>query len=247
MGTPYISVVMSYHNRANLLRTTLESYDYFYGGIRDKTEYIDRRTKYPRNPCVPYNMAAKMARGHYLNLTNPENAHMGPIISDSLNRAGEKKYLVYGCLNLRGVPSDYYDLRNNLGVYVDPDPRNAWYQHSLTRNRLLHFCSVISRKEFLSFGGFDELLADGSGYDDNDLIQTVVDADFEIETIDSLYCAHQAHSRDWDQQSTMDNFKLIKEKWGFFPIESWIVGKEKSQLMEARKKSGTFLFSIITN
>ena len=40
MGTPYISVVMSYHNRANLLRTTLESYDYFYGGIRDKIEIV---------------------------------------------------------------------------------------------------------------------------------------------------------------------------------------------------------------
>jgi len=270
-----ISIVMAYHNRADLLRTTLESYELLYSDIKDsieivivddssddreeltavladfsfefKTDYLDRKDKAIRNPCVPYNMAIKMAEGEYVNLTNPENAHLGHIVQDALARACEDKYLIYACMNLKVKPEDYASLKGHLGRYVEPDPSQAWYQHSKYSNRLLHFCSVINRKRLLDIGGFDERLADGSGYDDNDLIQTVVGSGMEIENIDYPYCAHQPHSRNWDQDSTMYNLTIIKDKWGFFPISAWRLGAEAKQLEEKRARGGAvndFIFKV---
>ena len=174
MSEPTISIIMSYNNRPRQLRTTLESYEHHYGNIRDKleiviiddssnnpfeltdmikdfsfnfkTKYLDRKSKYPRNPCVPYNIAAKMASGDYLNITNPENAHIEPIIDDALIRASEEKYIVYACISLVVLPRNYAQLKENVGVYVDTNPDTLWYQHSKYSNRLLHFCSIINRK-----------------------------------------------------------------------------------------------------
>lgn len=273
MSKPKFSIVMSYHNRDDLLRTTLESYSFYYEDIKDEieivivddssddtgalasvlkdfdfkfqTSYIDRKRKYPRNPCVPYNIAARLATGDFLNLTNPENAHMGPILKDAKGRVSAGKYVVYACLNLKGKPGNYAELKGHLGVYVEPDPSASWYQHSRYNNRLLHFCTFIKREDFIRIGGFDEVLSDGSGYDDNDLIQTVVKNDLKVEAVDSLYCAHQPHSRNWDQESTFKNLGVMREKWGFLPIDKWKVGKEKEQLDEARSKSsGAFLFKV---
>lgn len=273
MNAPAISVVMSYHNRANLLRTTLESYEYYYSDIREdleivivddssdepeelisvlrdfnfefKTEYIDRKSKSPRNPCVPYNIAAGMASGEYLNLTNPENAHMGPILKDAMGKLVKDDYLVYGCMNLRGAPEYYSDLVGNLGNYVEPEPMAAWYQHSKLNNRLLHFCSVINREKFLEIGGFDNSFSDGSGYDDNDLIQSIVSAGLRINPVDSPYCAHQPHARNWDQESTFVNLEVIKNKWGFFPIDKWEFGNELAQLRQREgARDNSFLFKV---
>jgi len=262
---PVVSVVMGYHNRASLLRRTLESYEHHYSDIRDqielvivddgsanrdelpallqefkfkfKTYRLDRPGAGSRNPCIAYNKAADMASGDLINLTNPENIHLGPIIKDAIGLAKEGTYLVYACLSLNRSPKKYSDLPRNLSRYVDGNVIDCWYQHSVYNNRLLHFCTFIERGEFEKIGRFDERFAGGSGYDDNDLAQTIVSRGIKINYRDEIYCAHQPHERNWDQESTFKNLGVICEKWGFFPIEKWKVDQEQSQL-EAAALSG---------
>ena len=273
MKNKKLSIVMAYHNRPVHLRNTLESYSELYNDIKDdfeiiivddsseyeddllevvadfnldiKTKYIDRIDKEVRNPCVPYNIAISMASGDYVNLTNPENAHIKPILKHALDHMNHGKYLVYGCLNLRTCPPSYKDLMTNLKIYTYQNLEQAWYQHSRFKNRLLHFCTVINRDELIKIGGFDERFADGSGYDDNDLIQTIVSNDILVDTVDDYYCGHQDHARSWDEKSTMYNYRILHEKWGCFPISSWEKGREKEQLEEAaRVKTRLIQFGV---
>ena len=182
-----------------------------------------------------------MSSGEIIHLTNPENCHMEPIIIDAIDRFTPDQYLVYACINLKDLPNSYEDLSENLSGMINEDL--PWYQHSAFNNRLLHFCTFISKYKFDEIGGFDNIYSDGSGYDDNDLIQSVVSSGLKVVNVDELYCAHQPHSRNWDHESTIKNFQLICDKWGFPPVSLWRSGQEKDQMTKASQEhTKTFIF-----
>jgi glycosyltransferase involved in cell wall biosynthesis len=218
-----ISVIMGYFERPLHLKNTLDSYDHFYSGAdlefevvivddssRDpselqdlvtrydfpiRTEYLDRRSMTVRNPGPVMNRAAELARAPVLALTNPENLHCGPVLTDSLERVAENTYVVYACRTLKVRPDSFEEALLDIDAVTNWSEAKGWYQHGRLNNRLLHFMSLIRKDDFLGMGGFDSVYDGGVGYEDNDLAEQIFHRGFRIVTVDQPFVAHQDHSR----------------------------------------------------
>lgn len=244
-----ISVVMAYHDRPDHLKNTLDSYNYFYkdldfeviviedtskdagkscakvlskSGIPFKHECIDRSHKEYRNPGVLYNRAVEIADGEVIHITNPENLHLGPILSHCLDHITDDNYIVYACRTLRLLPPSFHTALSAIEDMTNWDEANGWYQHSQIYNRLLHFASVIKKDTYIRIGGFDPRFDDGVGYEDNDFIRRVKDKCLDVITFDDPLAAHQSHDRGhWSGKGLMKNCELYQEIWSEAPIEHW--------------------------
>jgi hypothetical protein len=128
------------------------------------------------NPVKLYNKAAEQARGDYLILTSPEIKHLTNVLSGLDRHFEEDKdaYVVCACKE-----------------------RHGWLQHTRYNNRMLHFCSAISKENYIKLGGFDENYSKGISYDDDDFLMKVKHAGLRIVCDDSMVTEHQEHSRDY--------------------------------------------------
>lgn len=92
-----------------------------------------------------------------------------------------------------------------------------WFQHSVHNNRRLHWCSVISKKNYLKVGGFDKTYSSFCGYDDDDFRETIIKSGIEIVVRDDLICVHQEHERTHQKDTTKQNEAgrtYFNQKWG---------------------------------
>lgn len=241
---PDISVIMAYFQRPLQLRNTLESYRHFYGSdldyevvivddssykhqelldllkefedIKFVTEYVDRKSRQVRGPGVVMNRAAELASSPILALTNPENLHLGPVLTDAVATVKRGAYRVYACRTLREIPRKFEFVRRDPESFTDKGVMNGWYVHSKHYPRQLHFMSAIHAEDWRMIGGFDPEFDNGCGYDDDDLVESIKHAGLNIEIIDDPHVAHQWHARQhWDfRNATAKNFELFKTKWG---------------------------------
>lgn len=244
-----ISVVMSYYKRPEHLKVTLESYNYFYkdldfeviviedscgdsgkeckqvlseSGIQFKHEVIDRSGQKYRNPGSLWNRGVEIATGDIIHITNPENLHVGPILTHCLDYITRDNYLVYACRTLKIQPYSFEQTLINLDEMTNWGEAMGWYQHSVIYNRLLHFASVISKDLFLSIGGFDSRFNNGVGYEDNDFIMRIKSKNINVLTFDEPFAAHQMHDRGhWKGEGIRINYEVYKSIWGESVIEHW--------------------------
>ena len=96
---------------------------------------------------VAYNIAFKNSSGDFLVVTNPECYHTINILGefDKLFEENKNCYIICAC------------------EAVNPDKTHfSWYQHSIHMNRMLHFCTAISKRNWLRTNGFCEALAGGT-------------------------------------------------------------------------------------
>ena len=225
-----ISVLMPYYDRAKQLEATLESYEAYYRDVdyevilvEDRKNLLDdhmhddlldtlhRHNKIHNNlvvntsykgyaPGAHYNLAAKLARGDTLVLTNPEIRHTCKILP---YLEGKDVYEVCACLAL------------NADGSVE-----QWYQHSAYNPRCLHFCSAISADTYAKVGGFDTDFFEGWGYDDNSFVEQVRRAGIPILQRDDLLTHHLHHDRSYNMDPDTLNALLEKNrekyvsKWG---------------------------------
>lgn len=244
-----ISVLMSYYRRPDHLRNTLESYRHHYsdmdievvvvedtpddggkacgrvlseGGIPYQHITVNRSDKTYRNPGVLCNKAAELAKYEVLHLTNPENMHMGPILSHCVDYIKPDNYLVYGCRSLRTLPSSFTSARACIEDMTYWEECDGWYQHSVIHNRLLHFATVISKDLYFSVGGFDPRFDDGVGYEDNDFIRRIKSKNIPVLTFDEPYAAHQVHERGhWNGDGSLVNQAVYRDIWGENAVKHW--------------------------
>ena len=130
-------------------------------------------------------------------------------------------YLVFGCRTLKSIPESFSAYLGQPETYVDTSFAQGWYQHSRHRPALLHFCSAITKGDFLKYGGFDPIYDNGAGYEDNDLVEQIVGRRMTIHVIDRPFVAHQWHLRP-DNDAMLDiltrrNWELFRLKWGYDP------------------------------
>ena len=71
--------------------------------------------------------------------------------------------------------------------------RKIWLQHSKIINRGLYWCAVISKKQYNSVGGLDEIYAEGFGREDVDFVRTLRKNGVEIIARDDALVIHQNH------------------------------------------------------
>jgi len=234
------SFILPYHKRAEQLTCTLTSFmelyqdrdDYEVIIIEDMKNWQDPsehaalvrviasfpniffthviRTDESWNPAPAFNQGAKVARGQYLVISNPECVHKTNIL-EGLDHAFTQDpdcYVVCACLSVQEFNLSPKEVQTKPGV---------WFQHSVHRNILCYFCSVISRENYGQIEGFDEGYNRGMCFDDDDFRNTVVAAGIPIIARDDLIVVHLNHNKSKPKnyfELHQINKAYYESKWG---------------------------------
>lgn len=142
------------------------------------------------NPAHKYNLGFAGSKGKFIVLSSPEIKHESDVLG-GFDKALEED------------PNAYYVCACQA---VDGDKPPIWYQHSIHRNVLFHFCSVMSQENFIKIGMFDEAYCAGIGFDDEDLVYRLIQNGIKICPKDDLLVTHIEHSREY-----MSNYKDLIE------------------------------------
>lgn len=140
---------------------------------------------YSYNSSRPYNLAVQTkAAGEFIILSNPECMHKDNILKglDEEFSKNLNAYVVCACESI-----------NLDGSFVQ------WYQHSVHSNRNLHFCTAISKANYLKSGGFNEDYCLGLSYEDNEWLKRVKRDGYRIVVRDDLLVSHIEHSRSYNR------------------------------------------------
>lgn len=230
-----ISIVMSYYNRLDQFRFTLETMcksqardfeivcvDDFSDSDHDPRlcakEFPQLNLKIVRmwdinpnrwyiNPCVPYNHAFRHSVGDVIIIQNPECCHIGDVISHTATNINDQVYLSYHCWS--ATKDQLPDLRSHQPISYEPRPKGMWYNHEIHRAESYHFCTAITRKNLQTLNGFDERFAHGLDYDDNEFIWRVKNLGLNIQYVADPHVVHQPHPKFFTQaNATVNNEQL---------------------------------------
>lgn len=169
---------------------------------------ISNKEKKWINPCVPFNIGFYESSGDVIIIQNPECLHLFDMIKYIKESINENKYMVFSCFseeknktndicNLAYDNKTYIEnIKNIVNVDIKKNyntGERCWYQHSIYKNRDLHFCSAIMKLDLDELGGFDERFYNGIGKDDKEFMLRIKRKGMEIIRIDSLFVIHQFH------------------------------------------------------
>lgn len=221
-----ISIVMSYYNRLALLRHTLKTIsqsaftDVEVVIVDDYSNKENQLTSIPKefpslnfqiiqmaslsksktyfNPCVPYNVGFRASKGDKILIQNPECCHVGDVLTYVNNNVTNENYLSFHCYG-----SDKADLElihKGKPISTDkPQPTKArWYNHKTIRPVGYHFASAISRENLKKLNGFDERMALGHSYDDDEFLQRIKFLNLNIEFVEDPFVIHQFHGKSFN-------------------------------------------------
>lgn len=208
-----ISVVMTYFARKALLDLTLKSItqsivkDFEIIIVDDgspeplvcnqaRVIRIDPENKWWHNPCIPYNIGFKEAKGDIIVIQNPECFHHNDVLLYAKNNTKPNIYLSFACYAIN--PQQTIDFKRGVCPEFEHKmfggkEKNGWYNHSGHYNRGLHFCSSITRGDLDALGGFDERYANGVSFDDDAFIREIKRRDMDVQIIDEPFVIHQYH------------------------------------------------------
>ena len=172
---------------------------------------VNVKDKWWTNPCIPYNMGFNEARGDMVLIQNPECYHSGNILKYVSENVKNNVYLNFACYSLSEVMTEYL---NNVYMSASMNMWNInnseWYNHSIHKPTMLHFCSAIMKKDLDKIGGFDEKYATGLAFDDNDFLLKIQRQGMEIRIIDNPFVYHQYHMPT-DYHTRWDLYKKNQE------------------------------------
>lgn len=217
---PIYSFVMPYIDRIPQLWNTLISYNHWYGHRHDweiiivqdqkctasdrtllRQVVIDMPVKIVErcnnvdmdefNPSRLFNAGVAEATGTFIVLTSPEIFHNVDILSgfDDEFARNHNAYIVCACQELVNYCRARIERIEDMGGH-----RRRWFQHSRHRPANYHWCSALSKENFLSIGGFDEEFAPGYCFDDDSWRQRVVEFGLPVVIRDNLLVLHQQHA-----------------------------------------------------
>jgi glycosyltransferase involved in cell wall biosynthesis len=218
-----ISIIMTFWNRKTQLSNTLKSIEQYGHKIpiiiiddastdgedihcfeNDLTRVVTLKDKKWINPCIPFNTGFAMATTDIVLIQNAECIHVGDIIGHALANARENVYLNYSALAVNQELTEKITKGDNIKEVIAPHIErnvnqegsmgNGWYNHPRYRAVMYHFCSAIMRSDLYDLGGFDERYADGSGYDDDELLHRIQQKRMNIEMIEYPFVVHQHHA-----------------------------------------------------
>lgn len=216
-----VSIVTAYNNRKQLFIKTLESIkksqfkDIEVIVVDDGSspehrlenilhEYpflklirLENKDKWYVNPCIPYNIGFKEAKGDIIIIQNPECYHFHDVITYAVENLTKDGYFSFSCYSLDKNSTDNIDsiLDKNFIVNksISFDGDKGWYNHGYYRPVEYHFCSAIHRENLIDLGGFDERYAEGIAFDDNEILVRIKRKGLKVKIIDSHTVLHQWH------------------------------------------------------
>lgn len=212
-------VLIPYYKRAGYLHNTLVSYQHFYANrndvqlviveddknFKDSVEhralikvietfrsrlnifYLRDTNEGIYNPAPLFNLAARKTKSELIILTNPECFHTVDVFA-GLDKEDPNHYILCGVQNYKRCKLWIEKFEDFEGV------EHQWYQHSIHRNASLHFCSMISRKNWEMIGGFDDRFKYGVAYEDVYFMCRVIEK-FKVPIVkrDDLKVIHMDH------------------------------------------------------
>ena len=151
-------------------------------------------------PAKKYNLGFKNSSGQFIVLSSPEVFHEVNILSgfDEEFNINPNSYVVCACeAVIFDKPSiDTFDEYKNGRFF-------RWYQHSKLINRLLHFCTALSRENYVRIGGFDERYSSGIAYEDDNFRQRILINGIPCVLRDDLLTIHIEHERGYLEQNQL--------------------------------------------
>jgi len=229
-----LSIVSAYHNRKRQLINTLETIKK--SSEVDNTEFIvvddcsdeneriedlqerfsflkvvrlEKKDKWYHNPCVPFNIGIKEAKGDVIILQNPECLHLGDILKYIRENINDTNYLTFSTYainqektqrisNLDFQEQNIYDkIKTEIGEFkmigFTQEGEEAWYNHSFCRPSYYHFVSAMTKKNMDELGGFDERYAEGHAFDDDELLLRIRLMNLKLEIVNEPIAVHQWH------------------------------------------------------
>lgn len=168
------------------------------------------------NPCYPYNVGVRESSGEILILSSPETLHTRSIyeVSNNFSDLNDNSYLLFSvfCLTVPTIISnikqmttfkDVLDSINlvepefhkNLGERGYPFNNNfgSWYTHSQYRPSGLNFFTAITRNRYYELSGFDERFRGGTGFDDDEFRDRLIEAGVQFKYLDGGLGIHINH------------------------------------------------------
>ncbi|QXU41672.1 glycosyltransferase family 2 protein [Pedobacter sp. D749] len=235
-----ISIITAYYNRRKLFLRTLNSINLNYEKIDFEVIVVDdgsdeherledlqiifpflkvirleKIDKWYNNPCIPFNLGFKQAKGDKIVIQNPECYHFDDILGYVDKHLKKNDYLSFGCFSLDKKNTDDDTLffnRDNISSIIENnkyvvqvDGGLGWYNHSKYRPASYHFCTAIMTCDLVDLGGFDPRYAWGHGYDDDELIFRIKQKPLHIKFVDSVRVLHQNH---YVNQTNIDEQKV---------------------------------------
>jgi glycosyltransferase involved in cell wall biosynthesis len=227
-----ISIVTSYYNRKKLFLETLKTIeksrvkDIEFIVVDDGSDQKERleplQSRYPFlkvirlekenkwyiNPCVPFNIGIKEAKGDKLVLQNPECLHVHDVLATVEDELTDDNYISMSCYAVSPQQNQQVPFHNEQGtlaeymktfpqrVYIGGD-NPGWYNHSKIRPTHFHFCAAISRNNMAKLNGFDETFAGGIGYDDDEIVARIRMLGINMIIKDDVSVIHQYHPTLW--------------------------------------------------
>jgi len=224
-----VSICMAYYNRFELLKNTIESiiskdflpneivivddasfekltfehlHDVLFGlDVNVNIYNFTKEEKTWINPVIAFNKAVSLAKNEVIIIQNPECYHKTNIVKKYKN-IHKKEYVSMACYSLSNLESPFSEIEyNNYSATFDGE--SAWYNHSLYRPKYYHFCSMLYKEDFVSFGGFNVDMQNGIGYDDDALIYDLQTNGVSLYIDDSEIVYHQYHSISHNQDQTL--------------------------------------------
>jgi len=223
-----ISIVTAYYNRKKLFQETLKSIarskfkDFELIAVDDgslpehriedlsfefpflRVIRLEPENKWYINPCVPFNIGMREAKGDIIVLQNPECLHVHDVLTYMSKNVNDSNYITISTYGFNQVLTDSIPRHcaNGTLVYLlNSQPQQpyvgwdsiGWYNHPRFRPVYYHFCSAMTRNNMAKLKGFDEKFAHGIGFDDDELLVRIVLLGLRpiIET--SVSVIHQYH------------------------------------------------------
>lgn len=157
---------------------------------------IPKKDKWWHNPCIPYNMGFKEAKGDIILIQNPECMHVGDVLKHVTNVMRPNLYLSFACYAINEKQTNFLRMGRMPVIEnrVFGKDKNGWYNHPEHRPKAYHFCSAIMKADLDKIGGFDERYANGVAFDDDAFIRSIKRAGMDVEIPINPYVIHQFHT-----------------------------------------------------
>ena len=206
-------------------------------------------TKTGINPCYPYNVGVRAAQGEVLILSSPETVHTESIVelSENFKDLDKESYFCFSVfcptsselnrmilattvvgddmlLKIRDMLWD--NAHAGLGENGRPAFNNvfgSWYLHSQFKPSALNFLTAMRRDLFVEMSGFNEAFRNGTGFDDTEFKDRLMQKVKTIKYFDKAFALHLNHPPVYGAGNPVSNMALYNdlENNPYRPNDNW--------------------------
>ena len=165
---------------------------------------IEPEDKWYFNACIPFNIGIRKAEGDIIMLQNPECLHVHDVLQYVAKTVNKRNYITISAYQIGKKGTKILPKIINDGNLLNhfkslpqqgwtPETEMGWYNHPKYKPTAYHFCSAMTKKNMIRFGGFDERFALGIAYEDTEFIYRIRKRRLRVMIVNEVSVIHQWH------------------------------------------------------